>query len=532
MTATDGPRKRQPDAGAPGEDGAFKPRGGAFGFFFMVLGMFMAILDIQIVASSLPEIQAGVSASVDQITWVQTAYLVAEVVMIPLSGWLARVMSSRWLFSASAAGFTITSVMCAFSWDTSSLIFFRAIQGFVGGAMIPTVFAANFKLFPPERRMVGTVVIGLTATVAPAIGPTLGGYITEFYAWEWLFLVNVVPGLIVTIVVPLAIDIDEAEPGLLGKIDILGIVLVAGFLGSLEFVLDEGPREDWFEDRTIFIFAIVSAASAIGLFWRELTVEHPVLELHAFTNRNFTVGCILTFVLGICLYGQTFILPQVLSQVRGYNSLQIGEVMFVTGAAMFSTAPIAGRLTNSVDPRKLLVVGFLVVATGLYLNSLMNTEVAFWDLFLPQAVRGIGLILCIVPITAAALGTLPTNLVSGGSGLFNLFRNMGGAVGLAMINTMWDGRYDRHYWWITEKLSDTNAVAVEHLNDIERALSANPAVGDPSLAAYQTLTQEVSLQANIMAWDDVFFMIAVAFIVAMPLIFLLAKPKPGEVSAH
>ncbi|MBB4303283.1 DHA2 family multidrug resistance protein [Rhodobium orientis] len=532
MSATDRPGRQQPDAAAPGGDAAFKPRGGAFGFFFMVLGMFMAILDIQIVASSLPQIQAGVSTSVDDVTWVQTAYLVAEVVMIPLSGWLARVMSSRWLFSASAAGFTITSVMCAFSWDINSLIWFRAIQGFVGGAMIPTVFAAVFKLFPPNRRMLGTVVVGLTATVAPAAGPTLGGYITEFYSWEWLFLVNVLPGLIVAIAVPIAIDIDEAEPGLLRKVDLIGIVLIAGFLGSLEFVLDEGPRNDWFDDRYITIFAIISAGSAVALVWRELTVENPVLELHAFRNRNFTVGCILTFVLGVCLYGQTFILPQVLSQVRSYNSLQVGEVMFVTGAAMFLTAPLAGRLSNSIDPRALLAVGFLVVAAGLYLNTQMTSEVAFWDLFLAQAVRGSGLMLCIVPITTAALGTLPTELVSGGSGLFNVFRNMGGAVGLAMINTVWDGRYDRHYWWLVESLPDTNRIATEQIDKLTTLFSANPAIGDPSLAAIKVVVTKLAQQANIMAWNDVFLLMALAFVVAWPLVFLLRKPDHGDVAAH
>ena len=517
----------------PTDDGEFKPKGGVFGFFLMVVGMFMAILDIQIVASSLPEIQAGVSASIDQVTWVQTAYLVAEVVMIPLSGYLARVMSSRWLFVMSSAGFTVTSAACAFAWDINSLIIFRAIQGFIGGAMIPTVFAANYKLFPPEKQMLGTVVIGLTATVAPAIGPTLGGYITEFYSWEWLFLINVVPGLIVTIAVPLVVDIDRGDRSLLSKIDILGILLIAGCLGSMEFVLDEGPRNDWFDDDLITIFTAISISSAIGLLWRELTAKHPVLELQAFLNRNFAVGCLLTFILGMCLYGQSYILPQVLAQVRHYNSLQIGEVMFVTGVSMFLTAPLAGRLSAALGPRKVLVVGFSLVSVGLYLNAQMNTEVAFWDLFWAQVVRGAGLVLCIVPITAAALGTLSTELVSGGSGLFNVFRNMGGAVGLALINTEWDGRYDRHYWWLVESL-DTGRYEVMSYLDAMSSRFADSATtnSQPDLAALKNLANQVGLQANIMAWNDVFLMMAAAFVFAVPMVFLLAKPRNTNVAAH
>lgn len=500
-----------------------------FGFFLMVVGMFMAILDIQIVASSLPEIQAGIAASADQVTWVQTSYLVAEVVMIPLSGWLARVMSTRWLFVASSGGFMLMSVACAFAWDTPSMIVFRAIQGFIGGAMIPTVFATNYKMFPPERQMIGTVVIGLTATVAPALGPTLGGYITNALDWRWLFLINVAPGLIVTFLVPVFINIDRPEWSLIRKIDILGIILIAGFLGSLELVLDEGPRDDWFESRLILGFAVLSAVSAVLLIWRELTIEHPVLELHAFRNRNFAVGCVLTFIIGTCLYGQSYILPQFLAHVRGYNSLQVGEIMAVTGTSMFLAAPLAGRLGRMFDGRKVLTVGFVLVTLGLWLNSRMTVEVGFDQLLWPQIARGVGLVLCLVTITAAALGTLPPMLVGGGSGLFNVFRNMGGALGLALINTQWDGRYDRHYWWLAESISTTNHMVADRVEQMRRLLSTLPQInGDPMLAAMAQLARQVAQQASIMAWNDVFLSMAAAFVCTTPLILLLAKPKaPG-----
>lgn len=512
---------------------AFSPKGGVLGFFLMVLGMFMAILDIQIVASSLPEIQAGLSTSVDRVAWVQTSYLIAEVVMIPLSGWLARVFSSRWLFTISVVGFTLSSALCAFAWDINSMIVFRALQGFIGGAMIPTVFAANFKLFPPERQVVGTVVIGLTATIAPALGPTIGGWITANMSWHWLFLINLVPGTFVAIAVPLVVDIDRGDLSLLKRIDFPGILLVATFLGPLEFVLDEGPRNSWFQNNTILAYTIVSVLSAVFLLYRELTIEHPVLEWHAFGNRNFTVGAVLGFVMGITLYGQTFIIPQLLSQVRGYNSLQIGHVMFVTGAAMFCTAPFAGRLVNRFDPRRVLVIGFSMVAVGVLLNSFMTVQVGFNQLIAPQIFRGSGMMLIMVPITAVALGTLPQHLVSGGSGMFNLFRNLGGAVGLAVINTQWRSNFNEHYWRLAESLPVGDKQVHAYIQQMQAHLQSHSAqVINPDLAAKALLARQVSLQANVMSWNDVFQLMFLAFVVSAPLIFMLRKPEHVTAGGH
>lgn len=329
------------------------------------------------------------------------------------------------------------------------------------------------------------------------------------------------------------VDIDRPNWSLLRRVDLIGIGLVAGFLGSLEFVLDEGPRDDWFESERIVWFAALSAVSAALLFWRELTIDEPVIELKAFRNRNFAVGCLLTFVLGMRLYGQSSILPQVLSRVRGYNSLQIGQVIWVTGAAMFVTAPIAGRLSSAVDPRKILAVGFPLVALGLWLTSHMTTEVGFDQLLLAQVLRGVGLVLCIVTITGVALGTLPPEEVAGGSDLFNLFRNMGGAVGLAMINTQWDGRYDRPYWWLAENLSNTDEIVRDRLADIAAALSADGVpTADPDQMALRQLSRQVAQQASIMTWDDVFWLIAVAFLIATPLVLLFARPRDEEIAVH
>src|SRR5689334_18777525 len=265
-------------------------------FLAMVFGMFMAILDIQIVSASLTEIQAGLAASADEIPWVQTAYLIAEVVMIPLSGYLSRALGTRIVFAMSAGGFTLASFLCGISTSIDQMIVFRAIQGFIGGGMIPTVFATAYIVFPRSRLGVISPLIGLVATLAPTVGPTIGGYLTDAFSWHWLFFVNIIPGIGVTLAALLLIDFDEPDLALFRKFDWIGLIAMAGFLGSLEYVLEEGPRYDWFDDNTILIFGWVSAVSAVAFFARALTAEQPIVDLRSYSNRNFALGSLFSFV--------------------------------------------------------------------------------------------------------------------------------------------------------------------------------------------------------------------------------------------
>src|SRR5690349_8006149 len=268
-------------------------------FLAMVFGMFMAILDIQIVSASLTEIQAGLAASANEITWVQTAYLISEVVMIPLSGYLSRAMGTRLLFAISAGGFAAASLMCGLSTGINEMIVWRAIQGFIGGGMIPTVFATAYIIFPRSRMGLVAPMIGLVATLAPTIGPTVGGYLTDALSWHWLFFINIVPGVAVTIAAIVLIDFDKPDWSLLRNFDWVGLVSMAGFLGALEYVLEEGPRNDWLQDGTIALMAAVSGVSALVFFARLLTARAPIVDLFAFTDRNFALGSLFSFVLGI-----------------------------------------------------------------------------------------------------------------------------------------------------------------------------------------------------------------------------------------
>ncbi|HRY07652.1 MAG TPA: DHA2 family efflux MFS transporter permease subunit, partial [Hyphomicrobiaceae bacterium] len=440
-------------------------------FMLMVFGMFMAILDIQIVSASLTEIQAGLSASSDEITWVQTAYLIAEVVMIPLSGFLSHALGTRNLFALAAGGFTVASLMCGLSSNIDEMIIWRVVQGFIGGGMIPTVFATAYIIFPRSKMSFISPLIGLVATLAPTIGPTIGGYLTDALSWHWLFFINVIPGIIVTISALILIDFDEPDYTLFRNFDWIGLLTMAGFLGALEYVLEEGPRNDWFGDTTVLITAWISGLSALAFFWHVLTAKHPIVDLKAFSDRNFAVGCAFAFVLGIGLYGLTYLYPVYLGRIRGYDALMIGETMFVSGLAMFFTAPIAGRLSMKVDLRIMLIAGFISFAIGTWWMTYLTKDWDFWELFWPQIFRGVGLMIAMIPINNVSLGTLPPELLKNASGLYNLMRNLGGAVGLAALTTVLNNRTDLHIVRLHEAINATHQPAIETIDSLTRKFS-------------------------------------------------------------
>ena len=494
-------------------------------FLLMVLGMFMAILDIQIVSASLPEIQAGLGASSDEIPWIQTSYLIAEVIMIPLSGYLSRMLSTRWLFTISAGGFTVMSVLCGLSNSMGEMILWRTLQGFLGGAMIPMVFASAYTIFPRSKMHIVSPLIGLVATLAPTIGPTLGGYLTEFLSWHWLFFINVVPGIVVTLAAFFLIDFDKPDLSLLSRFDWWGFLGLAVFLGTMEYVLEEGAADDWFAEPTIVMMTVIMTLGGFLFFWRAFTAEEPIVRLDAFTDRNFAMGSIFSFGLGIGLYGMIYIFPVYLSGVRGHNSLQIGETMMVTGVAMFLTAPIAGRLVQSVDLRLVMGVGFALFALSAWMMTGLTDDWDYWEIFLPQVLRGISLMLCMVPVSNIALGMLPPEQVKNASGLFNLTRNLGGAVGLALINTILSNREDVHFARLAESVNGANDSAAGALATLTQAFAG---LGDAAeSAAYATLARMVSVQAMVMSLIDLFVLLTGLFLGLAFLLFFVQRPAIG-----
>lgn len=518
---------------APSSAGA-TPKGRLIGYFAMVLGMFMAILDIQIVSSSLTEIQAGLSASADEISWVQTSYLIAEVIMIPFSGYLSRLLSTRVLFTVSAASFTLASIGCALATNLETMIVLRALQGFLGGAMIPTVFASTYMMFPREKMAGATVIIGLVATLAPTIGPTLGGYLTQLFSWHWLFLINIVPGVIVIALVWTFIDIDKPNYALLKGFDYTGLIGLGLFLGSLEYVLEEGTRNDWFADEAIRGFTAASILGAVLFFWRSLTYSNPIVDLKAFRNRNFATGCLFSLTIGVGLYGLVYLLPLYLGRVRGLNSLQIGEVMFVTGLAQFLSAPLAGFLARKVpDPRPVLAFGFALLAASTWLMSDLTGDWQFDQLLLPQIMRGAALMFCIVPINVIALGTLPQNELKNASGLYNLTRNLGGAFGLAGINTIMTERTNFHWNRMVDFINPGRWEVQQYMDSIA-GLFGDRTAADQTAFAVKMLTTKVQGQAYIMSFIDVFTLLTILFAAAAVAVAFAQRPKqaPASGDAH
>lgn len=494
-----------------------------FAFLAMVFGMFMSILDIQIVSASLAEIQAGLGAGSDEVAWVQTSYLIAEVIMIPLSGVLARILSTRVLFTVCATGFTLASALCATATNIEQMIVYRAIQGFIGGGMIPSVFAAAFTIFPPSKRNIVSPMVGLVATLAPTIGPTIGGYISHAMSWHWLFLINVIPGMLVAAAAWSLIDFDKPDLKLFKIFDWWGLASMAVFLGSLEYVLEEGNKNDWFNDQHIVMATVAMTAGALIFFRRVFVAELPVVDLRAFSNTNFAFGSLFSFVMGVGLYGLTYLYPLYLGRIRGYDSLMIGETMFVSGAAMFFTAPVAGILSSKLDPRAMMVMGFGGFALGTYLMTGLTADWDFYELLVPQILRGCSLMICMVPINNLALGTLPPERMKNASGLFNLTRNLGGAVGLAIINTMLTQRQDDHYARLSEQLSWSNQAALDWLSSVGANYDSYGL--DGTAVAIKKLSGIATQQATLLSFMDVFMGLTVLFTSLIFTVLLLKKPK-------
>jgi MFS transporter, DHA2 family, multidrug resistance protein len=499
-----------------------------FAFLIMVFGMFMSILDIQIVSASLAEIQAGLSASQSEVSWVQTSYLIAEVIAIPLSGFMSRALGTRLLFAISASGFTIASFFCGFASTLEQMIIWRAIQGFLGAGMIPTVFASAYTVFPRTKFYIVGPIIGLVATLAPTIGPTVGGIITDWASWHWLFFINIVPGIGITLGVLILCDFDEPHFELLEHFDWWGLLFMAGFLGTLEYVLEEGPRYDWLQDTSIAVCAAICAISAIAFFWRVFTVREPIVDLTTFADRNFGIGCLIALFIGVGLYGLTYMYPRYLAEVRGYSALMIGETMFVSGITMFLVAPFVGRLMTIVDMRWIIAAGLIIFALGSYQMTWVTKDYDFYELLVPQILRGIGMMCAMVPTNTIALGTLPPERVKNASALFNLMRNLGGALGLAVINQVLNERTDLHIARLQERVHWGNATATETLNMLTQKMQG---MGDAALMAMKQLSQIVHRQAAVMGYGDAFFLLTIFYVALSLLVMLLHKPSPMTAGA-
>jgi MFS transporter, DHA2 family, multidrug resistance protein len=491
------------------------------GFAVMCMGMFMAILDIQVVATSLPTIQSALHIAPDQMSWIQTTYLIAEVIAIPLTGLLSRALTMRWLFVLATGVFTVASAGCATSGVFASLVGWRALQGFAGGTLIPLVFSAVFLLFPVRRQPVAATLAGVVAVLAPTLGPVVGGWITETYSWHWLFLINILPGTVAMAAGSFLVPGGRPEWRRLASIDALSILLLMAALATLEIGLKEAPERGWTDPPVVGLF-LLSIASGTLFVRRTLRAQPPVVEVRNLLDRRFAAGCLLSFLLGIALFGSVYLMPVFLAFARGHGALRIGEIMLVTGVAQLISAPAAARLEHRVDARLLAAFGFALFAAGCAMSMFDTKETDFAGMFWPQVVRGAAIMFCILAPTQIALGHLAPERVPDASGLFNLMRNLGGAIGLALIDTVLYGRAPGHAEALLERLKagDAGAAATVGLPPELVAAQAGHAM-DP--LALQFIKPLVEKAAFVQAVDEAWTMLAV--LMALGLLTLPFVPR-------
>jgi DHA2 family multidrug resistance protein len=412
----------------------------------------------------------------------------------------------------------------------------RAVQGFIGGAMIPTVFATGFALFTGPRRALVPATLGLLSSLAPTLGPTLGGWITDTLSWHWLFFVNVVPGLAIIFTVPLFGAIDEPDFSLLNLFDYAGLFLLALFLGSLEYVLEEGYRWNWLDDPTIRAWTWTAAISGVLFIWRCLTVPSPIVDLRLLTNRTFAVASLFIFIVGFGLFGGIYVLPLFLARVAGFEARQIGDAVFVAGLSQVAIAPLIARLSQKMDLRVMLVAGFVLFAFGLWLSSTVTSQWQGGEFFWPQIVRGFAILMCIVPATTMALGALPPAQLKNASALFNTLRNLGGAIGIAAINTWLNDRTNLHFERLAETLHAGDPRVQTWLNQASSHFAtAGADPGETTARAIKLLAQTTLQEAVTMAFADVFWLIAVLFLAMLVFTPLLKQAKaaaPASAEAH
>jgi DHA2 family multidrug resistance protein len=485
-----------------------------FGFTLMCLGMFMAILDIQVVATSLPTIQHALAISPDAMSWIQTAYLIAEVIAIPLTGFLTRVLTLRWLFVIAIFVFTLTSVGCAFSGNFASLITFRIFQGFAGGMLIPAVFSGIFLLFPARSHPIAGTMAGIVAVLAPTIGPVVGGWITHHYSWPWLFLVNVIPGVIAVIATPFLLPRGRPRLNQLKNFDTISVALMVLALASLEIGLKQAPQSGWFSAVCFGLFALCAAATVLFTIRTRRAVQR-VVELALFKVRPFSIGCALSFCLGVGLFGAVYLMPVFLAYVRQHDALQIGSIMLVTGAAQLVAAPIAGALESRLDSRWLSAFGFGLFAVGLGWSAFESRTADFDEMFWPQVLRGFAAMFCLLPPTRLALETLPHKQVPDASGLFNMMRNLGGAVGIALIDTVLYGRSSGHAEAIRQRLLAGDITAAQAIG-----LDRIP----PDISAAGSLIEQAAFAASV---NEAWALLAGVAVLGL-LLIPFAKPSPQE----
>ena len=501
--------------------------------FFAALGAFMAVLDIQITNSSLADIQGALGASLDEGTWISTSYLVAEIIVIPLTAWLAQVFSAKRYMLVNVALFVFFSMCCAWATTLPAMIVFRALQGFTGGVMIPMAFNVILSNLPMSKRPQGMALFSVSATFAPAIGPSLGGWITENWGWEHIFYMNLLPGLAVLAGLFFTLKSQKMQLNLLKEGDWVGIFTMATGLSCLEVVLEEGNRKDWFGSPLIMRLGIISALSLIVFVIRELTAKKPLVQLRLLAQRNFGIASLANMTVGAGLYGIIYLVPLYLAQVQGYNAMQIGQVLMWFGILQLFVTPWVPKLMSMIDNRIMILVGLSIFALSCFRTAVMTVNFSGEQLISSQFLRAFGLPLVFIPLSSLATAGLDKKQAPSASSLFNMLRNLGGSLGIALMATLLTQRQQLHSARIGESVTIYDPQVQERINMLTQAMVARGAdLVTAKNQALQAISHSIRQQSTIMAFNDCFYLFGFVLLAGGLVILLARKSSTVDMSAH
>jgi MFS transporter, DHA2 family, multidrug resistance protein len=495
----------------------------------VMLSTFMEVLDTTVVNVSLPHIAGSLSATVDEATWALTSYLVANAVVLPITGWMATVLGRKRLLMMAVTGFTVASFLCGLAPNLLLLIVFRILQGACGGALQPISQAVLLESFPPEGRGKAMAFWGLGIVVAPMLGPVLGGWLTDSYSWRWVFYINVPVGIASLVMTEFFIFDPSYIRRVSQRIDYWGIGMLALGVASLQIVLDKGQEEDWFGSHWIAALAVVSIVALATLVIYELYVGHPVLDLRVFRVRTYAAGVSLMAILGVVLYGSLVMLPIMLQTLLGYTALQAGMAMFPRGLGSFITMPIVGAIMTRYDPRKLLVVGIIACVISLLILGSLSLDVGFWNIFWPQLLQGASLAFLFVPLTTLTMNAIPREVMGNATSIFNLMRNLGASIGIAAVTTLVARNQQTDTSTLAAHIAAGNPRAQYSLETLRRLFVSRGADSvTANRRAYAAMFAMVQRQAGMLAFNHTYWLLAVLFVVMLPLVALMRKPSSGR----
>ena len=499
----------------------------------VMLATFMEVLDTSVANVSLPHIAGSLSASLDEATWVLTSYLVANAIVLPMGGWFSMLLGRKRFYMSCVALFTVSSVLCGFAPSLGMLVFFRILQGLGGGALQPMSQAILVESFPREKQGMAMAVYGMGVVVAPVIGPTLGGWITDNMTWRWIFLINIPVGIL-SLLLTSSLIFDPPylvrrgfRDGL--RIDYAGLGLLAVGLGSLEVVLDEGQKEDWFSSNFILVFAVITVICLVGVVLWELRQKQPIIDFHILKERNYALATVSMLVLGFVLYGSTTLLPLLLQTLLGYTSLLSGLVLSPGGIVICIGMPVVGMLLRRYQARWLIIGGVLVSTLGLLAMSRFNLYIDYRTAVMGRIVQSAGLAFLFVPISTVAFGLIPRERMNYATGLFNLARNIGGSSGIATVTTLLARRAQFHQQVLVAHLTPYNAAYRDALGQSSQILQAHGAGAVDAAAQAQALVYgTMQRQSNMLAFSDAFWVMGVLFLAIIPLMFFLKNAGPAK----